>query len=105
MVVMYKCLGYHYGVVSRAKHNPRVLELAFANRLVAVGVENRQNSCNFGHFGPCRTYNKNLTRLNLKPKMRALALSFSVFVMKRTHSGENRVQKFQFSAEKCGKTH
>ena len=56
IVVMYKCLGYPCEVVLRAKHNPRVLEQAFANRSVAVRVENRRKSSNFGHFGPCRTH-------------------------------------------------
>ena len=37
---------------------------------------------------------------NVVINLGARALSFSAFVVKITHCGENRVQKFLFSAEK-----
>ena len=90
-VVRSKSLGNCCKAVSRAQHSPKALESFFVANLAAPETGDKQKTCKFGQFGPCRTHSIKFCRANPRSNERARALSFSVFQIKIPCGGGNRM--------------
>ena len=90
-VVRCRSLGNRCKVVSRANHNSRAPESKFVVSLAAPETTDKQKLYNFGSFGLSRAHSKKYSRANPRLHERAIALSFSVFVVKTTCGGVNHL--------------